>query len=169
MGSTNTILASIDALTAEIKDKRAAIESMTAEVTRLETAREALGSLVSVDEAKPVRKAQRAKMTPSEAGEKLVESVVKQAREQATRTQTHPNGGTARKARNARAESRATKRGAKTTSKRNGKATTNGHKPQRRDQIIALLDEGMTPREIGNELGIAPNYVYHVKRNLAAA
>lgn len=37
----------------------------------------------------------------------------------------------------------------------------------RKAEIISLLDEGLSPREIGDELGITPNYVYNVKRELA--
>lgn len=55
-----------------------------------------------------------------------------------------------------------------TASKRTAKRS-NGEGESRKDQIVALLDEGLSPREIGDELGIAPNYVYHVKRSLATA
>ncbi|HEX4503417.1 MAG TPA: helix-turn-helix domain-containing protein [Scandinavium sp.] len=50
------------------------------------------------------------------------------------------------------------------------KASRNGEKGDgkgtRKDQIIALLDEGMSPRDIADELGIATNYVYNVKRGM---
>jgi hypothetical protein len=50
------------------------------------------------------------------------------------------------------------------------KASKNGDKGDgkgtKKDQIIAMLDEGMTPREIADDLGIATNYVYNVKRGM---
>jgi DNA-binding CsgD family transcriptional regulator len=193
--SATTIIAAIDALNVEIK-------SHQDEIDRLVTARDTLGTLVSTDEAKPIRKGQiravkvtegpviatgkivddeegtlakdladsiiegaskstgdsptprrrRRKMNSEEAGEAFVKSAVKQA----TRKSTKSGNGQARKQNLANLE----KARAAKTSKSNGKAT-------RRDQIIALLNKGKTPQQIGDTLGIAPNYVYHVKRSIA--
>lgn len=50
------------------------------------------------------------------------------------------------------------------STKRAPKGNGNGN---RREQIIHLLTTTeMSPREIGDALGIAPTYVYHVKRDL---
>jgi DNA-binding NarL/FixJ family response regulator len=179
--SATTIIAAIDAINVQIKVHQD-------EIDRLVTARDTLGTLVSIEEAKPVRKSQkvtevpvveedtlandlaesiidnaksstgdgparrRRKMTSSEAGEAFVKSAVKQA----TRKSTGRGNGQSRKQTLANLEkARATK-----AAKSNGKAT-------RRDQIIALLNKGKSPQQIGATLGIAPNYVYHVKRSIA--
>jgi DNA-binding CsgD family transcriptional regulator len=192
--SAITIIAAIDAINVEIK-------SHQDEIDRLVNARDTLGTLVSTDEAKPIRKGQRIrpvkveegpviatgkivddeegtlandladsiiegaskstgdgparrrrKMTSSEAGEAFVKSAVKQA----TRKSTKSGNGQTRKQTLANLE----KARAAKSAKSNGKAT-------RRDQIIALLNKGQSPRQIGDKLGIAPNYVYHVKRSIA--
>jgi DNA-binding CsgD family transcriptional regulator len=187
--SAITIIAAIDAINVEIK-------SHQDEIDRLVNARDTLGTLVSTEEAKPVRKSQkirpvkveegpviatgkivddeegtlandladsiiegasgparrRRKMTSSEAGEAFVKSAVKQA----TRKSTKSGNGQTRKQTLANLE----KARAAKSAKSNGKAT-------RRGQIIALLNKGQSPRQIGDKLGIAPNYVYHVKRSIA--
>jgi DNA-binding CsgD family transcriptional regulator len=192
--SATTIIAAIDAINVQIKVHQD-------EIDRLVTARDTLGTLVSIEEAKPVRKSQkirpvkveegpviatgkivddeegtlandladsiiegaskstgdgparrRRKMTSSEAGEAFVKSAVKQA----TRKSTKSGNGQSRKQTLANLEkARAAKQ-----AKSNGKVT-------RRDQIIALLNKGKSPQQIGDTLGIAPNYVYHVKRSIA--
>jgi DNA-binding CsgD family transcriptional regulator len=193
--SAITIIAAIDAINVEIK-------SHQDEIDRLVNARDTLGTLVSTDEAKPIRKGQRIrpvkvtegpviatgkivddeegtlandladsiiegaskstgdgpsprrrrKMNSEEAGEAFVKSAVKQA----TRKSTKSGNGQTRKQTLANLEkARAAKQ-----AKSNGKVT-------RRDQIIALLNKGKSPQQIGDTLGIAPNYVYHVKRSIA--
>jgi hypothetical protein len=187
MGSTTTIIAAIDAVTTELKARRAElvelnerVANVEAEVTRLTVAQESLGQLVTVDQAKEVRspkspateqvdtpKEQRAtrkgkkpgKMTPSEAGMALVESVIEQATATSGDAPKAKRNGTDRSLREERIENLAKARAAK--------VAKNGTKPNRREQIVSLLDKGLSPREIGNELGIAPNYVYHVKRDMA--
>jgi DNA-binding NarL/FixJ family response regulator len=62
----------------------------------------------------------------------------------------------------------------KVTPKATRKATGNGSDAgkNRREQIMDLLDEGWSVRDIADELEIKPNYVYHVKADwneLAAA
>jgi hypothetical protein len=179
MSAATSIIAAIDALNVEIK-------SHQDEIDRLTIARDALGGLVSTEEGKairgkshrpvgepivespvkgaidvddddaeelanevPVKKSTRKqggrKMTSAEAGEAFVKSAVKQA----TR-----KGGNAPKSTTRKATIKVA------TPKGNGKVT-------RRDQIIALLNKGQSPRQIGDKLGIAPNYVYHVKRDLS--
>lgn len=177
--SAVTIIAAIDAINEQIK-------SHQDEIDRLVTARDTLGTLVSIEEAKPIRRAKlnsdtvkapkveqgpviatgkividedtptesprrsrRRKMTPSEAGEAFVKSTVAQSTRKSTgKSSDKRNLANLEKARAAKA------------AKSNGKAT-------RRDQIIELLTKGKSPREIGDKLGIAPNYVYHVKRSIA--
>lgn len=216
MGTTNAILASIDAINAEIK-------KCEEQIVKLVTARDTLGELVTVEEAidsghvdkrareraaveaqaeevvpkrrrrraadveaeaiseaddstseaaqdassgdssdeteatpprsarsaqrRTARAEKRAKMTPSEAGEALVETVVKATRREA-----------------AKPAPKATP--AKATTKRTAAKSSNGDKPNRREQIAKLLKQGKAPREVADALGIAPNYVYHVKRSL---
>lgn len=74
-----------------------------------------------------------------------------------------------RSGRRAAAESTGTKsssRSTKQSTSRKSRSKNGNGGESRRDQIIALLDQGMSAREIGDELGIAPNYVYHVKRSM---
>lgn len=56
----------------------------------------------------------------------------------------------------------------KTTARKpaKAKATSASDKMTRRDEIIELLEQDWTPKEIADELGIKPNYVYHVKADL---
>lgn len=111
-------------------------------------------------------------MTPSEAGEAFVKSAIKQSRKAKGDTDTKDEAATLREQRienlrKAREAKAAKAKGNQPKSSRaTGKrASTNGnHKGTRRDQIVALLKQDMSPRDIGEKLGIAPNYVYHVKR-----
>ena len=55
----------------------------------------------------------------------------------------------------------------KTTARKPVKAQTSGEdKMTRRDEIIMLLEDNWSPKEIADELDIKPNYVYHVKADL---
>jgi len=185
MSAATSIIAAIDAINVQIKVHQD-------EIDRLIVARDTIGALVSTDEGKAVRtkftakdlkieveegepiatgrvivdddeetadepapKATtrgkgRRKMTSQEAGEAFVKSAVKQAtRKSTTRGKSSGKQTLADRTTTIRVNS----------PKGNGKVT-------RRDQIIALLNKGQSPRQIGDKLGIAPNYVYHVKRSM---
>lgn len=56
----------------------------------------------------------------------------------------------------------------KATAKKASKKATpkrTADEPNRREQIMDLLDEGYSVAEIADELDMKPNYIYHVKRD----
>jgi DNA-binding NarL/FixJ family response regulator len=67
------------------------------------------------------------------------------------KTSAAKSGTSSRKAR--------VKSGSKSSSK-------SSDEPSRKDLIAGMLNDGKSPKEIADELGIKPNYVYHVKRSL---
>lgn len=184
--AAQSILDAIDAINTEIATHEVAIE-------RLVVARKALGDLLTVDDTVgdaeghvpapkstrvSTRKAKSTEAKPEAApsnGEALVEAIIKQTRAKSSDAPKGKKGGKSTPApkaspsgkkalaslREQRIENLAKARAAKAAKQ------GNGDKPNRREQIIALLQEGLSPKEIGTELGIAPNYVYHVKRSLA--
>jgi DNA-binding NarL/FixJ family response regulator len=131
-----------------IQDSLANIEL---EIERLTKAREALLELVDED--------------GDEAVEETAPKTKSRSRRSSARSRATADDdeGTEEKAprRSRRLDKRAADRKA---SRDNGE--TKAGKPTKKDRIIALLDDGMSPREIADELDIATNYVYNVKRGM---
>ena len=50
--------------------------------------------------------------------------------------------------------------------KQERKAKRNGSNPTKADEIRSLVEQGMTAKEIAEELECSPNYVYLIKRNM---
>jgi len=116
------------------------------EIERLTKAREALLELVG-DSDDDVEEAPKPKSTRGRRSRAKAEETEDAGEEKVTR-------------RSRRIDKRAADRKA---SRDNGGGEG---KQTKKDQIIALLDEGMSPREVADELGIATNYVYNVKRGM---
>jgi hypothetical protein len=116
------------------------------EIERLTKAREALLELIDVD-------GDEAEETP-----KPKSTRGRRSRAKATEDEADDEGKAPRRSR------RIDKRTADRKASRNGEKGDG--KGTRKDQIIGLLDEGMSPRDIAEELGIATNYVYNVKRGM---
>lgn len=120
---------------------QASIDSIDAEIAKLTEARDTLSELLGA---------------VGDNGEAVEEAKpVKRSRRATAKAEADEPKATSKRA-------PASKRSAR-------KASSNGDGekgPSRKEQIAALLEEGMTPREIADELGIATNYVYNVKREL---
>lgn len=126
-----------------IQDSLANIEL---EIERLTKAREALLELVDED------------------GDEAVEETPKPKRSSRRSTRAKAKDDEAEETPAPRRSRRLDKRAADRKASRD-----NGDKEgkvTKKDKIIALLDEGMSPREIAEELDIATNYVYNVKRGM---
>lgn len=176
MSAATSIIAAIDAINVEIK-------SHQDEIDRLIAARDTIGALVSTDEGKAIRKKFTAKDLPIkvEQGEPIATGkvVIDDDTDEDTDESPAPKRATTRGKGRRKMTSQeageafvksAVKQATRKSATRQGKITVaspkgNG-KVTRRDQIIALLNKGQSPRQIGDKLGIAPNYVYHVKRSM---
>lgn len=131
------------------------LDNIESEIARLEKARDALLELVGaqdeeaeVEEAPRRSRRRRAKAEEENGADE----------EKVTRRSTRGRGTTDRRPEERASKSKSTK----------GKSS-NEDKPargSRKEQIIGLLEDGMTPREVADELGIATNYVYNVKREM---
>lgn len=128
---------------------QSSIDSIDAQIAKLTEARETLVELLEGEtengavEEKPAKRGSR--------------------RSRANEDEDKParrSGGRTRDKR--AAESKSTSRSTSKSRHRNG----DDEGTSKKDKIAAMLDEGMAPREIADELGIAPNYVYNVKRSL---
>jgi hypothetical protein len=116
------------------------------EIERLSKAREALLELIDTE------------------GEEAEETPKPKSRARRSRAKSDDDAGDDEGKTATRRSRRIDKRTADRKASRNGEKGDG--KGTRKDQIIALLDEGMSPRDIADELGIATNYVYNVKRGM---
>jgi hypothetical protein len=116
------------------------------EIERLSKAREALMELIDVE------------------GDEAEETPKPKSRARRSRAKADDDAGDDEGKGATRRSRRIDKRTADRKASRNGEKGDG--KGTRKDQIIALLDEGMSPRDIADELGIATNYVYNVKRGM---
>jgi DNA-binding NarL/FixJ family response regulator len=117
------------------------------EIERLSKAREALLELIDTE------------------GDEAEETPKPKSRARRSRAKSDDDAGDDEGKSTTRRSRRIDKRTADRKASRNNGEKGDG-KGTRKDQIIALLDEGMSPRDIADELGIATNYVYNVKRGM---
>lgn len=129
------------------------LDNIESEIARLEKARDALLELVAEGDGE-VEEAPKARRSTRKA------EAEKPARRSRRATKDEDEEETPRRSR--RTDKRAEERKA---SRRDGNGNGGG-KTSRKEQIIELLDQGLSPREVADELGIATNYVYNVKRGM---